>query len=118
MPRIPLALAVLGTAGAALGTAAASERLMSVTTPGRGELTICRNWLLYRACKPYDKVALPKQVTVGDRITLTYGSNPKDYTFRVVEIRAKDHACVLLSDASHGREDRERVEVSPCKPAE
>jgi hypothetical protein len=97
--------------------AAPAEPLAAVTVSGKGVLTICRNWILFRTCKPYDKIDLPPQIAVGDRVPLSaFGSNPKDYDFHVVEIRRKGDGCVLLSKASHGREDGERLEVPRCEP--
>lgn len=94
-----------------------AEPVAAVTTSSQGVLTICRNWIVFRTCKAYDKIDLPSQVAVGDRIALSaFGSNPKDYVFHVVEIRRKGQGCVLLSEASGGREDRERVEVPRCEP--
>ena len=80
-------------------------------------LTICRNWILFRTCKPYDKMDLPPRIAVGDTLDLTFGSNPKEYLFRVVEIRPKGEGCLLLSKISKGQEDRERIEVPHCEPA-
>jgi hypothetical protein len=115
MVRRPLAAVCAGIA-VVLIPAALAEPLAAVTVSGNAVLTICRNWLLFRTCKPYDKIELPTQVAVGDRLDLTFGSNPKDYLFRVVEIRQKGEGCVLLSDISMGHEDRERIEVPRCEP--
>jgi hypothetical protein len=119
---IPLPLAavypaLLCAALAMAPSTAAFAEPAAVTISAQGVLTICRNWILFRSCKPYDKIDLPPQVAVGDRITLSsFGSNPKDYVFHIVEIRQKGEGCLLLSDASHGREDRERIEVPRCEP--
>lgn len=115
--RILLPLAAV-CAGIALmpSPAAFADPLAAVTVSGRGVLTICRNWLLFHTCKPYDKIDLPQRVAVGDRLDLTFGSNPKDYLFHVVEIRQKGEGCVLLSNISKGREDRERIAISHCEP--
>jgi len=94
-----------------------AEPLAAVTVAGKGVLTICRNWALFRTCKPYDKIALPPRIAVGDNLVLTFGSNPKDYLFHVVEIRPKGEGCVLLTEESKGHEDRERIEVARCEPA-
>ena len=97
--------------------AADAEPLAAVAILDQGILTICRNWVFFRTCKPYDKIDLPSRVAVGDRIAISaFGSNPKDYVFHVVEIRRKGAGCVLLSEASNGREDRERIDVPHCEP--
>ena len=101
----------------ALGPLALAEPPEAVTVTGTGTLTICRNWILFRTCKPYDKIDLPPRITVGDKLDLNFGSNPKDYLFHVVEIRQKGEGCLLLSDVSKGHEDRERIEVPRCGPA-
>ena len=99
------------------GTAALAEPIAAVRVSGKGVLTICRNWIVFRSCKPYDKIDVPEQIAVGDRVTLTsFGSNPKDTVFHVVEIRRKGEGCVLLNEASKGREDDERLEVPRCEP--
>jgi hypothetical protein len=116
MSQIWLATALLAVAAAPLA-AAAAETFGAVTTPRHGILTICRSWVVYSSCKPYYKVPIPERVAVGDRIKLTFGSNPKDYIFHVVQIRPKGDGCTILSEASAGAEDGERLEVSPCRPA-
>ena len=101
----------------AQGTSALAEPVAAVTVSGKGVLTVCRDWLLFRSCKPYDKIDLPPQIAVGDRITISaFGSNPKDTVFHVVEIRRRGEGCILLSHASKGREDGERLEVPRCDP--
>lgn len=113
MPQIWLAAAFLAVATAPL----AAETIEAVTTPRSGVLTICRSWIVYRSCKPYYRVPIPERVAVGDRLKLTFGSNPKDYVFHVVQIRPKGDGCTILSDVSGGAEDGERLDVSPCQPA-
>ena len=115
MLRLPLAAAC---AGIALSTspAARADPLAAVTVSSDAVLTICRNWILFRSCKHYDKIDLPPRIAVGDRLDLTFGGNPKDYLFHVVEIRRKGEGCMLLSNISKGHEDRERIEVARCEP--
>jgi hypothetical protein len=116
MVRLPLAALCAGIA-LMPSPAALAQPLTAVTVSGKGVLTICRNWIVFRTCKPYDKVELPTQVAVGDKLDLTFGSNPKDYLFQVVEIRKKGDGCLLLSNISKGHEDRERIEVPRCEQA-
>lgn len=100
---------------AAVAGPAIADPVDAVTTPGSGSLTVCRSWVVYNSCDAH-KVALPDQVSVGDDIKLTYGSNRKSYTFHVVQIRREGTACTILSDASAGREDGERLEIASCQP--
>jgi hypothetical protein len=95
--------------------AAAADSIDAVTTPGSGTLTVCRSWIVYNSCTTYHKVPLPDQVAVGDNLKLIFGSNPKDYLFHVVSIRSDGGNCTVLSDVSGGREDGEKLEVSPCR---
>jgi hypothetical protein len=115
--RLPFAAVCAALVAAAPGTAAFAEPVAAVTIAGTGTLTICRDWIVFRTCKPYDKIELPGRVAVGDRLDLTFGSNPKDYLFQIVEIRQKGEGCLLLSKISNGHEDRERIEVPRCEPA-
>jgi hypothetical protein len=116
MPYARIAAAFLATAAAPIA-AAAAETVTAVTTPHHGVLTMCRSWLVHRSCKPYYKVPIPEHVAVGDRIKLTFGSNPKDYIFHVAQIRLDGAGCTILSHASNGAEDEERLDVLPCRPA-
>ena len=98
------------------GTAALAQSLAAAAVSGKGVLTVCRYWIVFRTCKTYDKIDLPPRIAVGDRITLSsFGSNPKDTVFDVVEIRQKGEGCVLLNNASQGQEDGERLEVPRCE---
>ena len=106
---------------AAPSVADAADTVEAVTTPGSGALTICRNWLVYDSCTTYSKVALPERVAVGDKLNLTYGSNPKDYTFPVLSIRHQGTSCTISNDASGVSAGGEKIEVTECtamaKPA-
>jgi hypothetical protein len=101
---------------AAVAGPAIADPVDAVTTAGSGSLTVCRSWVVYNSCDAH-KVTLPDQVSVGDEIKLTYGSNRKSYTFHVVQIRREGTACTILSDASGGREDGERLDIASCQPA-
>jgi hypothetical protein len=113
--RLPLAAVCAGIALSS-SPAAFADPVAVVTVSSKGVLTICRNWILFRSCKHYDKIDLPPQIAVGDTLDLSFGSNPKDYHFRVVEIRPKAEGCLLLSHISKGHEDRERIEIARCAP--
>ncbi len=116
MFRLPLAAVCAGIALSPT-PAALADPLAVVTVSSKAVLTICRNWILFRSCKHYDKLDLPPRIAVGDRLDLTFGSSsPKNYLFHVVEIRPKGEGCVLLSHVSKGHEDRERIEIPRCEP--
>ena len=120
--RIPPASIAAGLAAVFLLLAmvrlsvAASAALDAVTTPGSGTLTMCRNWLVYKSCSSYHRIAMPQQVAVGDELELDYGSNQKHHIFRVVRIHRDGASCTILSDASGDDEDREKIEVPECQP--
>ena len=103
-------------------SAAATGTLDAVKTPGSGTLTICRNWLVYKSCSTYHRIAVPQRVAIGDQLELDYGSNQKHHIFRVLRIRRDGANCTILSDASGASEDKEKIEVQECqataKPAD
>lgn len=109
-------VAVCAGVFAALPPPARAEPLAAVAVSGKAVLTICRNWIIFRTCKPYSRIELPPRIAVGDKLDLTFGSHPKDYLFLVVEIRPKSEGCMLLSERSKGHEDRERIEIAHCEP--
>ena len=111
MPAAMAACLLFGTAPTA---AAAADDSPAVTTPGTGALTICRDWVVYESCSTYHKIDLPGRIAVGDRIELTYGSNPKDYVFHVSGIRRDANSCTILSENSGPGDKGERIEVAPC----
>ena len=108
--------AALGITLLAAAACPAADTVDAVITPGSGSLTVCRSWVVYNSCDAH-KVSLPDQVSVGDNIKLTFGSNAKSYTFHVVQIRQEGTACTILSEASGGREDGEKLQIGSCQPA-
>jgi len=90
----------------------------AVTTPGSGDLTMCRSWIVYASCNTYHKVVLPPQIAIGDNVTVTFGTNPKDYTFSVTRILQEGQNCKILSKASDADGQGERIEVAQCQPAD
>ena len=114
---IQTAVAALLLIAGAPSLSSADESVAAVTTSRSGKLTMCRNWLVYNSCTTYSKVALPERVAVGDKISLSYGSNPKDYTFPVLLIRRQGATCTILSDANKDAVGGEKIEVDPCQAA-
>jgi hypothetical protein len=118
MPPGYLRAGVLATAllrlAVSSGAAFAADGVVAVTTPGTGELTMCRSMVVYNSCDAH-KVILPARIAVGDRLKLTYGSNPKDYNFHVVQIQKQGANCTIFNNAS-GDENGEKIEVAACQP--
>jgi len=114
-------IAILGALVFGRASPAYCASVNAVTTPGAGDFTICRSWLVYDSCNTYHKVELPARVSIGDDIDVTFGSNHKVYTFHVVRILRQSKKCRILSNVSDPQGGGERIEVPNChlveKPA-
>ena len=84
---------------AMLGPVSAAEIGDAVMIEGSGVLTTCRSWVLFTSCAAH-KVRLPERVAAGDKVNLSFGSNPKNYTFEIALIRLEGDACTLMSESS------------------
>jgi hypothetical protein len=116
--RIPikgLLLAVLSLGGTA---AAESDAVEAVEPGGPGVLTKCRDWVVTRSCKTYHHINLPSRIAVGDTLTLTFGSSPKEFTFSVARIAAKRGHCAIFSEADGDRRQMDKINVAPCYRAD
>ena len=100
---------------AMLGPASSAEVGDAVMIQGSGVLTSCRSWIFFTSCVTH-KVRLPERIAAGDRINLTYGSNPKNYTFEIALIRLEGDTCTLLSESSRSDGEGEKIEVAHCGP--
>jgi hypothetical protein len=109
-------IAGLLLAAAAVGPAAAREpdSVEAVEPGGPGELTKCRNWLVASSCKTYKHITLPPRIAVGDTITVTFGSSPKEYEFPVARIAHKGRHCAIFSEADGDRHQIDKINVAPC----
>jgi len=106
-------------AAASLGPAAVlADAVEAVEPGGPGVLTKCRHWLVASSCRTYHHISLPSRVAVGDTITLSFGSSPKEYRFPVAWIALKGNRCVIFSEADTDRPRRDKIEVAPCDQAE
>src|SRR5215469_17020317 len=94
---------ILGLLVAAANFAPAAARqpnfVDAVAPSGPGVLTKCRNWLVATSCNRYHHIRLPPQVAVGDTITVTFGSSPKEYAFPVARIGIQGRRCAIYSEA-------------------
>jgi len=113
--RPGLLTAVALTLAAGVSHARAAD---AMTTPGSGDLTICRSWIVYQSCNTYHKIELPPRIAIGDDVAVTFGSNNKDYLFHVIRIQREGDGCRFLSNASGAEGDGERIEVATCKPTD
>jgi hypothetical protein len=109
-------IAGLLLAAAAVGPAAAREpdSVEAVEPGGPGELTKCRHWLVASSCKTYKHITLPPRIAVGDTITVTFGSSPKEYEFPVARIAHKGRHCAIFSEAEGDRHQIDKINVAPC----
>ena len=97
----------------AFGRAAAAE--VDAITPGAsGVLTKCRDWLVTSSCRRYHHIDLPSRIAVGDTITVTFGSSPKEYEFPVARIDLGGHHCAIFSQATGNRHQMDKINVVPC----
>src|SRR5690348_1590818 len=113
-PRIPLA--VLLITALSFGRAGAGEPSgIEAVIPGApGVLTKCRDWLVTSTCKSYHHISLPPRIAVGDTISLTFGSSPKEYAFSVARIALKGRHCAIFSEAVGDRHQMDKINVAPC----
>jgi hypothetical protein len=116
--RAVLLLASVSAVGVGMAQAISAGAVNVATTPGSGDLTICRSWIVYESCTTYHKVALPERVAIGDDVKLIFGSNNKDYLFRVRRILHQGGSCKILSDMSDDKGEGERIDVPQCDIAE
>ena len=109
-----LLLAVLSFGGAA----AQAGAVEAVEPGGPGVLTKCRDWVVTRSCKTYHHINLPSRIAVGDTLTLTFGSSPKEFTFSVARIAAKRGHRTIFSEADGDRRQMDKINVAPCYRAD
>src|SRR2546423_10543595 len=118
MRLIPLRFWIAGLliSSGNLGPAAADQpdTIKAVTPEALGVLTKCRGWLVTRSCRTYHHIRLPSRIAVGDTITVSFGSHPKEYRFSVARIALKDDHCTIFSDADEDRQKMDKINVAPC----
>lgn len=100
------------------GPAVAAESVPAVEPLGEAVLTKCRDWLVASSCRRYHHIRLPPRVAVGDKVTLSFGSSPKQYAFPVVRIVLGRHRCTIFDTPAESRgRDKLRVRCRPADPA-
>ena len=104
-------LAVIALAGAVFAARpAAADDVTAITTGGKGDLTMCRYMM---GCNLYHHIALPPRIALGDRVSVVFGSNPKQYRFPVARIVRGESGCTLFSQTEK-TEDVEKIEIASC----
>ena len=117
--RFRMLIAALTIATTAFGAAVArAENVAAVAPGGPGVLTKCRDWLMASTCKSYKHIALPAVIQVGDELTVSFGSNPKEFVFTVARIALKGRHCAIFSKAEGDRHRIDKINVAPCYRAE
>jgi hypothetical protein len=109
-------IAAVLVAAVGFGRAAAAE-VEAVEPGGPGVLTKCRDWLVTSSCRSYHHIGLPSRIAVGDTVTLTFGSSPKEYAFSVARIALKGRHCAIFSEAQGNRHQTDKINVAPCQRA-
>jgi len=109
------AAVLIGISLAMVGPVSAGEIGDAVMIQGSGVLTTCRSWIFFTSCTTH-KVPLPERIAAGDKINLSYGSNPKNYMFEIALIRLEGDTCTLLSESSRSDGEGEKIEVAHCGP--
>jgi hypothetical protein len=94
------------------------DTVEAVAPGGPGILTKCRDWLVTTSCNTYHHISLPSRIAVGDTITLSFGSSPKEYEFSVARIALKGDRCVIFSQADGDRHHMDKINVAPCYRAD
>ena len=93
------------------------DEVTAVEPGGPGVLTKCRNWLVTTSCKTYQHIDLPPRIAVGDTISVSFGSHPKDFQFFVARIALKRNHCAIFSETHGDRHEMDKINVAPCYPA-
>ena len=116
--RLRTSIATLWIAAAGFGgSPAGADSVTAVEPGGPGVLTKCRGWLVASSCKSYKHIVLPARIQVGDEITVSFGSSPKEFVFTVARIALEQQHCAIFSQATGDLHEMDRINVAPCYPA-
>lgn len=107
---IAVLLIVAGT-----GVQATELRTVDAVEPkSPGLLTKCFGWLIPGPCRTYHHISLPSRITVGDTITVTFGSNTKTYRFVVSRIVLQGDRCQIFRQTGKNYQRTDRLDVAHC----
>jgi hypothetical protein len=105
-------------AASSMGACAAQANTVEAVRPaGPGVLTKHFDWLITTSQRSYHHIRLPDRIAVGDKFSLSFGSNTKTYTFSVAQIILKGNHCEIYSQSEVGHR-RDKIDVVPCYAAD
>ncbi len=110
-------IAGLLLAAATTGPSMAREpdSVEAVEPGGPGVLTKCRDWLVTTSCKRYHHIDLPPRIAVGDTISVTFGSHPKEFRFPVARIAHQGRPLRDLTAMPRSIGIKmDKINVAPC----
>jgi hypothetical protein len=110
-------IAGLVVAAPSIGSAAQTNTVRAVEPGGPGVLTKHLDWLVTSSRRTYHHISLPSRIAIGDTITLSFGSNTKNYGFSVARITLKGDHCEIFSKAEIYHR-RDKLNVAPCYRAD
>jgi hypothetical protein len=90
----------------------AADELKAVETGGAGDLTMCPVGGF--SCNLYHHIDLPPRIAIGDKVQVSFGSNPKQYDFPAAIIVMHDgDGCTVFSQLVK-TENVEKIDVPSC----
>jgi hypothetical protein len=95
-----------------------SDTVKAVIPGGPGVLTKCRGWLVTTSCRTYHHISLPSRIAVGDTITISFGSHPKEFGLSVARIDLKGQHGAIFSKAAGDRHRMDKINVARCYRAD
>jgi hypothetical protein len=91
----------------------AAGDVKAIETGRKGDLTMCPMWTF--SCNLYHHISLPARITVGDKVPVNFGSNPKEYNFPVARIVMHiNGGCTVFSQLTKAK-DIQKIEVPSCR---
>jgi len=89
-----------------------ADEVKAIETGGTGELTMCPVWGF--SCNLYHHIDLPPRIATGDKVPVSFGSNPKQYDFPAAIIVMHDgNGCTVFSQLVK-TENVEKIDVPSC----
>jgi hypothetical protein len=90
----------------------AADEVKAIETGGTGDLSMCPVGGF--GCNLYHHTDLPPQISIGDKVPVSFGSNPKQYDFPVAIIIVRDgDGCTVFSEVVE-TENVEKIDVPAC----